>query len=973
MSANDNELLRRYLRNRSEADFAELVGRHLGLVYAAALRQVNGDTHAAEDVAQAVFVDLARKAPSLLRHTSLTGWLYTSTRYLAANARRAASRRLVHEQAAQIMNELALPETAEPDWTSLRPVLDEAMHDLLDADREAVLWRYFEKHPFAVIGARLGLNENAARMRVERALEKLRGALAKRGVTSAAAALALLLANQGVGAVPLGLAQRVCQASMAVPVAGGVGALLAAWLGSARIKFALGAAIAVGFGGLVLLLRSSPDATASNAAAVTAASGELSNSPALVEQRPAVQLRSVNPSVTAEAAATNGVLELRLVAADSNDPAANANIECYWSDGDQSDWEKAHSDSAGVAVIPLKTNLVELELYVRVEGFVSMLVGWRPPRGENIPAQYVLKLARAATLGGRVLDAEGAPVAGAKVQAHARSDKLGESHRETPLGSFEVTTDASGRWQSRAVAPEMVRELQLEAHHPERGSSESVNVQADVETEGLLRSGKHALHLRPVNVVSGRVLNPDRQPVAGVEVLLGELYTTDSKKTKSGRDGTFAFRGVPRGKRLLTATASGFAPMSLRIDAQPDAASVELVLNVGRPLEIRVVDLAGQPLAGVEVSLRASHELNNRAGSAERTNEVIPQFVAHKKTDANGKTIFEHAPVIRLEAGTDAPGFVCLCGHQIQPEENEAVLRLGPELTVGGTVKDSAGQAVPRFTMTIGEMTSHGFDWSGIDRFQLSFQGGVFRHVLKEALNCSGTNAGYWLKFETDGFAPFVSRFIAPDEAQVKLEVTLSPAAWRELTILNPDGTPAASADVGLLDMAQTSGNAIPLVPGGIGRAYGRTDGAVLRADAEGRVKFPPEGVHRIVVASPVGYARLDLGFVVEDRIRLEPWGRIEGTLPVGTNGSAHVEVLFEVGNQPGLMADFFSGYRLQAGADGKFVLPLVPPGQHRVIELIPTTADPEARTHTWAHGRAATVEIHPGATEQVTLVETKR
>src|ERR1017187_10387371 len=99
-----NELLRRYVAGQSETTFAELVRQHIGLVYSAALRQVNGDAAAAQDVTQAVFTDLARKAPGLIRHTSLTGWLYTSTRFLAAKARRAEQTRRSHEQEAHAMN-----------------------------------------------------------------------------------------------------------------------------------------------------------------------------------------------------------------------------------------------------------------------------------------------------------------------------------------------------------------------------------------------------------------------------------------------------------------------------------------------------------------------------------------------------------------------------------------------------------------------------------------------------------------------------------------------------------------------------------------------------------------------------------------------------------------------------------------------------------------------------------------------------
>src|SRR5471032_518085 len=102
----DPELLRRYVEERSEAAFAELVQRHLNLVYFAALRQVGGDVHRAKDVAQSVFTDLARKAATLSRHAVLTGWLYTSTHYAAAKALRAEQRRQTHEQEAQTMNEI---------------------------------------------------------------------------------------------------------------------------------------------------------------------------------------------------------------------------------------------------------------------------------------------------------------------------------------------------------------------------------------------------------------------------------------------------------------------------------------------------------------------------------------------------------------------------------------------------------------------------------------------------------------------------------------------------------------------------------------------------------------------------------------------------------------------------------------------------------------------------------------------------
>jgi RNA polymerase sigma factor (sigma-70 family) len=222
----DTELLRRYVTDRSQEAFTELVTRHLDLVYSAAFRRTDGDAALAEDIAQQVFTTLARNAAALRGHTLLPGWLYVATRHAAASALRAERRRKAREQEAQAMNHLT--SSPETDWRQLRPELDAVIDQLDDRDRDAVLLRFFEGRPFAEIGAALRISEDGARMRVDRAIEKLRTLLAKRGVTSTAAALAVALANQAVVAAPAGLAATVTSTALtgAAAASGGAWAAL---------------------------------------------------------------------------------------------------------------------------------------------------------------------------------------------------------------------------------------------------------------------------------------------------------------------------------------------------------------------------------------------------------------------------------------------------------------------------------------------------------------------------------------------------------------------------------------------------------------------------------------------------------------------------------------------------------------------------------------------------------------------------
>ncbi len=213
----DSALLRQFVENRSDEAFSELVRRYVNLVYSTALRETRGDIHRAEEATQLVFIDLARKASSLVNRTVLGGWLYLGVAFAVARLARSERRWRLREHEANTMHELNAESSArDVDWNRLRPVLDAVMREMGQCDREAVLLRFFEGHSFSQIGERLRLTEDAARKRVERALGKLQSLLERRGIRSSAAALASVLATEAVTAAPPGLAGAAAGAALMV-------------------------------------------------------------------------------------------------------------------------------------------------------------------------------------------------------------------------------------------------------------------------------------------------------------------------------------------------------------------------------------------------------------------------------------------------------------------------------------------------------------------------------------------------------------------------------------------------------------------------------------------------------------------------------------------------------------------------------------------------------------------------------------
>ena len=207
----DHELLAEYVRTESEAAFTTLITRYVNLVHSAA-RRFTGNPHHAEEITQAVFIILARKARSLRRGTVLSGWLYQTARLTAANFVKGEIRRQHREQEAYMQSTLTEPDSAA--WEQVAPLLDEAMGRLGEADRNAVVLRFFENKSAQEIATALKLNEAAAHKRVNRAVDKLRKLFSKRGVTLSAAALGGTIAANSVQAAPVGFAVTISVAVM---------------------------------------------------------------------------------------------------------------------------------------------------------------------------------------------------------------------------------------------------------------------------------------------------------------------------------------------------------------------------------------------------------------------------------------------------------------------------------------------------------------------------------------------------------------------------------------------------------------------------------------------------------------------------------------------------------------------------------------------------------------------------------------
>ena len=737
----DWQLLQAYAENSSEPAFTELVRLHIDWVYSVAIRNV-GDPHLAEDVVQSVFVLLARKSRSIRPGTLVGGWLFRTTLHVAAHARRAENRRINRETTACTMiHDTASSTTDEMLWQQLAPHLDQAVAALSAADRSAILLRFYQKAPLRDIGESLGISEEAAKKRVKRALEKMRGFLEGRGVKLGGGLLATVLAGKTVQTASASLSGTVVKTSLAVSSASSATLprlaheTLRAWRW-AKIKLAAG--FAMGSLALIFLVANTagwlgrPATRQVNDFRLADAGAAAPN--VKMAPVPAISKRARPPLKTG---AIRG-----LVVNEQGKSVAGAKV---WGGFSSQPFAENTTDESGRFAL----DRVGAPSFVTVtaDGFAADQQSFDPT---NITGSLVFRLSPSPALKVRVLDESGQGIAGVGAFLSAWWGSRGTLGQDVPQ-----QTDVNGRLQWLS-APK--GELQMEFVKSGYRFSRT--------NRFIANSEEHTIVLHPTVTVTGSVTDAENGlPVASFKFTMGHAqpWNPDDPipmwdfKSKSGSNGFYKILIEEEQTAYLRIEADAYEIVETKIELTNEVEGVRNFqlkpLSATNSIRGFVLLPDGSPAVGVEVALCTAQVgvmLNGTAFAPGASGNIQPaqKYQFRRTTDEQGAFSFDPKPGAHTVVAVGIAGLgQTRCFDFSQPLE----IRLQPWGRIEGSVHTSDGQWSGRKLtwQTTGHLTS----WMTLF-YQLSTQSDAsgnfaFEHVPP--------GAGRVQIDDGEGFAPILS------------------------------------------------------------------------------------------------------------------------------------------------------------------------------------------------------------------------
>jgi RNA polymerase sigma factor (sigma-70 family) len=671
------ELLKAFREERSEEAFAELVRRYAGLVYSVAKRRLP-NASLAEDITQIVFIRFAKTPPALRNHAELAAWLHRTTVNVAIDTWRSETRRRTREQQAVAM-EPATSENAV--WEDISPNLDQALNQLHDEDRQALLLRFFGRKTMRDVGVALGVSEDAAKMRVSRALDRIRAQLGVRGAACTAAVLGTLLAERSVEAAPVQLVSRL--AAMKLPAVAGVagtGGVLGALLRSSAFKLAAGAVVLAVIGVSSVHRARSFNEPPPNVAMPNSQTNQTGNA-AAVANREQFDSRDFNTPVTPPA--SHMEMMFHVVDASTAEGLANARIKvAYHRPGVAG--RDVLTDNNGVAAIPIPesedaTKTYGLLAFVVAEQHVPKDVDFH---GVEIPANYTMKLDPAMTAGGLVVDEHGLPVAGVSLVPVKENLPVvlrgqGTDPRQMEnvnFGVWPVTTREDGSW-SCSYIPTDWQEIRFSLDKPGYAATFPVVPVARVDLTNLV------LVINRGFTVTGQMTDGQNRPVAKARIKTLHGHDHNRESATTDEHGVFVLDGVTgdtlivqdhQGPVLetnesgeirtiirrwrtgvqgrphvdLAIQAEGFAAQTGTVELLAATNVANFTLTPGNILRGRVLDEAGNPVSNAVI--RTDLDVKNQLAAA---------FDWTSHTDGNGRFEWDSAPTHEICYSFYADGY----------------------------------------------------------------------------------------------------------------------------------------------------------------------------------------------------------------------------------------------------------------------------------------------------------------------------
>jgi thiol-disulfide isomerase/thioredoxin len=654
----------------------------------------------------------------------------------------------------------------------------------------------------------------------------------------------------------------------------------------------------------------------------------------------------------------DGVLKVRVVDKETGAPIIGAEVYPYMSVDDEgvvADAILTSTNGTALVKYPVgRTSYVGLEL--SKTGHAGRTGIWQ---SGNIPGEitYRLTVGRA-TIQGVVLDQAGQPVAGAEVRfINYGTDNTSGDQVSLPAESGR--TDAAGHWSIQGL-PENYQDFGVTVTHPDFPQAQFFadgpgkrGYQGNHVSTADFFSGKAVLKLSSGYKLSGTVRDEAGRPLTNAMVFAGfDRYMSGAIKTNADGGGNFSLKNLGLGENYLTLSAPGFAPEFRAVTVTASNAPQDVILKPGKVIYGRVVDTAGKPVEGAEVSYD---------GLADRRGNFSGRTIEWKtKSNPDGEFTWDSAPGHPILLTIVKGGYMVLEWTPIQTgTTNITTFTLASPLTVKGSVTDTdTGEPVAKFKVTPGWP-----EGDGGARFEKrrASDGGAGRYEVHfdTPIIIGPTPYDFVFQISAPGYAPEQSRAIKPNEGVVTWDVKLKKTPATIAQVKTADGKPAAGVKVfpaAARDYLQLDGTEL---------SNQNQDSENYETDADGHFELPPQtGEFSLVAASPAGFALVSQSdFTNSLTLTLQPWGRVDGTLLNHGRPLPGRELYFFAG-AGSEQRNLWDKNPVTVDAQGHFTFTHVPPGPIRIELKQPLTE------RSWSYLELQSLEVKPGETNvvQVTL-----